>query len=385
MSLPPAVILGSATGGLSFARSLGRRGVPLWMLSSFRLVGELSRYARVMRLPISRYEPRVWLETLDRLADLGAQILFPLHDEYVLLVARNYERVAARYKILMPAVKTVHQIMDKKSQYEFVRAAGVCVPRTFYPETRKDLSNIAAQISFPCIAKPRISHIWRGALNLKARVADTPRALEHALADVPLSEFLVQEIVQGGEDQIYAYFGYWEKTRGEIAHVVVKKLRQYPPDFGDGALFETVDAAPVLELSRHVLGAFDFHGIADVEFKFDARRNIWYFIEINPRPAGMTEIAPRAGVDYAWLAYQALIGNSFMHDNTYQRGVRMVNEEIDPFAFLELRRRGSLTPMAWLQSLRGAQPMILAWDDPAPFLHGGWRIVKRALGNFRPL
>lgn len=385
MSLPPAVILGSATGGLSFARSLGRRGVPLWMLSSFNLVGEWSRYARVIHLPISRYEPRVWLDTLDRLADHGAQILFPMHDEYILLVARNYERVAARYKILIPDVKTVHEIMDKKSQYEIVQAAGICVPRTFYPETRADLPNIAAQISFPCIAKPRISHVWRSALNLKARAANTPQELERALENVPLDEFLVQEIVSGGDDRIYAYLGYWEKTRGESAHVIVKKLRQYPPDFGDGALFETVDAAPVLELSRRVLRAFDFHGIADVEFKFDARKNIFYFIEFNPRAAGMTEIAPRAGVDYAWLAYQTLIGNSFAHDNMYLRGVRMVNEEIDLFAFWALRQRGAITTSAWLKSLRGAQPMIFAWDDPIPFLHGGWRIVKRAFGNTRPL
>ena len=385
MSLTPAVILGSGTGGLSFARSLGRRGVPLWMLSASRFVGEWSRYARVIRLPISRHEPNRWLDTLEQLADQGARVLFPMHDEYVQLLARHYERIAARYKILMPAPKTVHQIMDKQSQYAIVQAAGVNVPRAFYPKAHADITNIAARISFPCIVKPRVSHVWHSTLQVKARVAHTPQALERALRDIPLREFLVQEIVPGGDEQIFVYLGYWDALRGEVAHVVLNKLRQYPPVFGDGALFETVNVSQVLQLSRTVLRAFDYAGIADVEFKFDARTDTWSFIEINPRAAGMTEIAPRTGVDYAWLAYCDLLEQPVARVNTYQLGVRMMNEEIDLLAFWELRRRRELKTMAWLKSLRGAQPMIFAWDDPLPFLHGGGRIVKRLFGNSRPL
>ena len=109
---------------------------------------------------------------------------------------------------------------------------------------------------------------------------------------------------------------------------------------------------------RQVLEAFQFTGISDIEFKYNTRTGTWSFIEINPRPAGLIEIAPRAGADLAWLAYRDLTGDPIPSRNRYRTGVRIVNEEMDPLAFWALRRRGDISISAWVESLLPALPPL---------------------------
>ena len=47
----PAVVLGASVNGLSFARSLGRRRIPVLMIDSLPYVGTHSRYANTIRAP----------------------------------------------------------------------------------------------------------------------------------------------------------------------------------------------------------------------------------------------------------------------------------------------------------------------------------------------
>ena len=42
---PPVVVFGASVNGLSFARSLGRRGIPVLLIDGARLIGTHTRYA----------------------------------------------------------------------------------------------------------------------------------------------------------------------------------------------------------------------------------------------------------------------------------------------------------------------------------------------------
>src|SRR5581483_9463268 len=186
--------------------------------------------------------------------------------------------------------------------------------------------------------------------------------------------FIVQEIVPGDDSSISVYNAFWNQA-GEVACAVASKLRQSPLGFGDGSFMESTMEEDVIELSRRFLRVFGFTGIVNAEWKRDGR---YYLIEINARAPSHVEIARHSGVDLAWIAYHALTTGYIPPQERYQIGVRIVNEENDWLGFLQQRGRGTMSTLQYLGSLRGAKPLVAAWDDPVPLYYGARRMVKRA-------
>ncbi len=86
-----ALVTGADYRGLGIVRSLGRRGIPVWVLKQDEhLVGSVSRYTcRSLRYPLE--DDRKQLDFLLDLAvreGLKGWVLFPTTDESVVLVAR---------------------------------------------------------------------------------------------------------------------------------------------------------------------------------------------------------------------------------------------------------------------------------------------------------
>ena len=62
---PPAIVLGGSVNGLSFVRSLSRRGVPTLLLDSEPLIGTYTQHAHVELLPAADEVPEAWVELLE--------------------------------------------------------------------------------------------------------------------------------------------------------------------------------------------------------------------------------------------------------------------------------------------------------------------------------
>jgi predicted ATP-grasp superfamily ATP-dependent carboligase len=199
---------------------------------------------------------------------------------------------------------------------------------------------------------------------------------------------MAQEVVPGGDDALFGYWGFRDEQGRERAWVTKRKHRQSPPLFGDGSFQETIDSPEVLDLTRRLLAAFDYRGFAGVEFKQDPRDGVFRLMEINPRSESGNQLAISAGVDLPWIGYRYLLGE--LTDETptpsVRYGVKFINEEWDLKSFLALRGEGKLTLRDWMRSLRGVRSFALgAWDDPMPFLVSAGRVgraaTRRALGR----
>jgi predicted ATP-grasp superfamily ATP-dependent carboligase len=376
---PLAVILGGSCNGLSFARSLGRRGVPTLVLESEPLLGNYTRYAKVIRLPPVEPFAEEWL-TLFRA--IGARlvapgILFSTSDIHSLWVSRHAEALAGAFRFLVPDRGTLERILDKRSQYEAARAAGVPIPAVHFPASVEEMDQVRATLPYPCLLKPYDSQEARVKLGAKVVVVGSETELRSAYERITRMgvRVMVQEIIPGEDSELFGYLAFWDDIEGERAWVTKRKLRQYPPGFGDGSLQETVEVPEVARLSRLLLRAFGYRGFVGVEFKRDSRDGSYRLMEINPRTVSGNELAIRAGVDFPWIGYQYLTGVP-PEPAAFRRGIRYVNEEWDVQAYLALRRAGVLSLGGWLASLRGVQAKAFAaWDDPLPLLVGLWRLL----------
>lgn len=376
----PAILLGSSVNGLSFARSLGRRGIPVLLLDSKRLYGSYSRYATFVALPDSEDEPDIWLDALLLVAARlpHKAVLFPTADPYVLLLSKHQEQLRPHFHFIVPGLETVEHVLNKRLQYTLAQSAGIPIPDTWFPETVSEVRDLAPMLPYPCILKPYQSYVGRRAVpGSKVWRINTASELVSAFERLSTASapFLIQEIVPGPESNLYGYLSFWDADGDELAWASKRKLRQFPPNFGDGSLQVAVDAPEVVRLSRRLLSVFNYRGFASVEYKLDPRDGTYRLMEINPRTVSGNQLAIESGVDLPWLGYQYLLDRP-LPSTGFRSGARLINEEWDIQAYFALRRTGQLTFGAWRRSFTGAHPAIAALDDPLPILMGLLRFLK---------
>jgi D-aspartate ligase len=381
---PPAVVLGGSVNGLSFVRSLGRRGVRTLLLDAEPLLGTYTRHGRVLLLPDPAKHANEWLELLEYLGSAFREpgVLFVTSDAYTVFVAEHETSLRRFFRFVMPSAETTEKIVNKRLQYDIAQAAGVPIPLTFFPGSVDEARECAGAVEYPCILKPYKSHLGRKKASGKVAVVESREQLLDSFAklNAPDTEFMIQEIVPGGDDGLYGYLGFWAENR-EIAWLTKRKLRQ-SSRFGDGSYQVTVDAPQVADLSRVLLKAFDYRGFVGIEFKHDPRDGSYRLMEINPRTVSGNQLAISAGIDFPWLGYQYLVSHpgTACEASPFRIGVEYVNEEWDLRAYLRLRKLGQLSLASWLRTLwRAPAKAIGAWDDPRPLLVLLWRLARAAI------
>ena len=384
---PLAILVGNGSvNDLSFARSLGRRGVPTLMLAGKRLLGSYTRHGLVIRMPALEESPAEWLELLELVASrlVTPGVLFATSDEHCLWVGRQAEHLCRTFRFLLPDAETLERIVNKRKQYSVAEAAGIYTPKTFYPESVVDVRRLLDTLCYPVILKPYQSHLARERLaNRKVLVLHSPEELlSEYVRCADVCPFMIQDIIPGGDDALFSYSAFWDEDGRERAWLTRQKLRQFPPTFGDGSFQRTVSAPAVADLSRRLLSAFKYHGLVGVEFKWDVRDETYRLMEINPRTVSGNQLAISAGIDLPWIAYRHLAGFKDAPAPPFQTQVKYVNEEWDVQAFWVLRKSRKLTFWNWIWSLQGTKAWALsAPDDPFPLLVGMWRFVSTLLGR----
>ena len=94
-----ALILGGAHGSLEIARSLGRRGIPVWLVTADNPLASLSRFVeRSLRWNGPREDDALtFLTDLVRSHGLDGWVLFAGSDDDVWFVAQNHAALSARF------------------------------------------------------------------------------------------------------------------------------------------------------------------------------------------------------------------------------------------------------------------------------------------------
>jgi len=389
---PPAVILGGDwANGLAFVRSLGRRGIPVLSVGKSRRPETRSRYGNTFIQPWHDGGEAALLEMLRRvgrrLPVRGAMIACA--DDYVLFLSRHRAALAAYYEIVLPDESTLEKLASKRFQYQLAQEAGVPIPQTFSPV--HDLDEIASRIDFPCIVKPEYSHLWteyRERADIrnvgKVLIANSRQELAKLgpiIAESGL-EWVAQELVEGGEDQLYALYAYFDRDSRLLAGFVRRKLRQWPVNFGSGCYSVGVREDEIVNLGVKLFQSIGYQGLTNTEFKRDAKDGKFKLIEINVRSAGQASLAIDSGIDLPYIAYQEILRKSVRPATTYKQGVKWINLLADIRAFLEYRRRRQLGLGQWLASLmRVRSCAYFAWDDPMPAVSMTFRAIRNAISG----
>jgi D-aspartate ligase len=368
-----ALVLGADYRALGVARSLGRRGVQVWVVAErAEPIATVSRYARrSQRWPPGDDQSRVrFLSELAAANDLHGWVLIPSADGTAALVARAHEELATYYTHTTPHWDVVRWAYDKRLTYELAERVGVPCPQTLRPG--RSLDGTLNQVQFPAVLKPAIKESANALTTAKAwRVedrADLDRRYVEACELLDPELLMIQELVPGGGAEQLSFAALC-RDGVVLASLTARRTRQYPADFGRASTFvETVDCPEVLEPSLRLVSELRYTGLIEVEYKRDPRDGVLKLLDINPRVWGWHTLCGKAGVDFPWLLWLLARGEDVPSPRA-RSGVRWLRFTTDtPTAVKELLGR-RLSVRDYARSLRRPrESAIFAWDDPVPGL-----------------
>lgn len=345
--------------GLAAIRSLGRAGIPVLALDHRSSpLGFRSRYAEAVRVPDPLEDERGFV---DAVAATGAPgVVFPTHDPPLNALARNRERLDG-FLFPFPSWDRLEAIQDKRHQLEAAVAAGVDIPDTLYPASALEASGI----DLPALVKPQHPDGFKRRYGTQAFRCETRAELERAYADAEPFGPIVQELVPGGDDELYSLGSYLRADGEPLGLFSGRKLKQVPPQVGTCRVGEAVWVQEVVDAGLRLLGELGFHGISQVEFKRDPRDGRFKLMEVNPRLWQWHGLAAACGVDLPLIAYRDLTG-----------------ERVEPVSMNGARRVWSIALMSGERPAVPRLPYVdavFARDDLKPGLVHAARLVRGAL------
>ena len=127
---------------LGIVRSLGRHGVPVWVLRAEHSLAAMSRYSkRSLPWPQTAEEEQVaYLAGLSRDHGLQDWALFPTGDETAALVARHHAELSEHYRLTTPSWTSTQLAHDKRLMYALATEVGVDRPWTYSPGQTREIS-----------------------------------------------------------------------------------------------------------------------------------------------------------------------------------------------------------------------------------------------------
>jgi D-aspartate ligase len=384
---PPAIVLGGEHNALSIARNLGRAGVQVYAINTSDALIRYSRFCSFIDVPGStQLGHEAWTAfLLGRESDfLKGAVLLAADDDSIKFIAEHRELLSTKF--LLDLSNPVAQLcmLDKLGTYLTARATGVPVPRFWLADTREQLENLEYELVFPLILKPLLGHEYRRKFGCIFAVASCFEELLGYFDRVHregIRTFLV-EMIPGADSNLCSYYTYLDENGNNLFDFTKRVLRKYPIYMGTSSYHITEHIPDVRELALALFRQVGLRGLANAEFKFDARDGRLKLIECNARFTAADCLLVESGLDLPLFVYNRITGDSQPIQENYRMGLRLWKPVTDLLAFRQLHRLGLLSFWSWIRSILHPQVFpVFKWNDPLPGFIGISRIIQSTLSG----
>jgi carbamoylphosphate synthase large subunit len=198
-----------------------------------------------------------FLAELKRLAvDEGAELLIPTVSEELPVVAAEWEaQDGPRIPAVISPYEAVHLANDKYLTSVQLSEHDVGVPRYLLPSQVQSPAELASQVGWPCLTKPRVG---RGGREVTVWTEEDWPAIA-ALDD----GYIVQEFVSGADYSPNLHLG----RDGDPVVVVLEKTKLKEGIVGNALEVERVVAPDVAGLAVSAARAMGLHGPLDIDVR----------------------------------------------------------------------------------------------------------------------
>lgn len=367
---PGVVLLGGAHGALAAARSFGRKGIPVVFVTDDHPLPKFSRYVtRSFGWPGAKAPDAVgWLQTLAQTHGLSGWLLVPCADDEVRLIAEHRDALREFFRVVSPGWDVLVRVCDKNQLVGVAAEIGLPFPRSYRVGSVAELA--ALDIVFPVVLKPAQRQTRNRFTQDKAWRADSldqlKRLYQEASGYVGQANVIVQEYIPGGGETQFSYAALWRQGQ-PVEELIARRTRQYPVEFSYSSTFvEVVSNEHVEALGRKLLSHIEFEGLAEIEFKYDTRSDLYKVLDVNPRIWTWFGLCSFTGSDLALLMWEDREPDSLPPPGK-QTARAWMHASRDVVAAMQLMLSGQLSVSAYLRSCcQKITFSSFAWDDPLP-------------------
>lgn len=320
------VLDGSQRASLAITRALGRAGIKVAVGESVQPnLAASSKYCHnsvTYASPIS--DPAQFEADIIKKVKTGCyKTIIPVTDVTSVLISRMCTALSHYAQLVMPEKETIEASLDKMGVCRLAKELDIPIPTTHFIDDMRQVREIASQLSYPVVIKPRYSWTFTKGRWVKAKVdyAFTPRDLiaKYYCAHHLLSFPMIQDLIVGPGQGIFVLMNRG-KPKAFFAH---RRLREKPLWGGESVLRESVPVDPVLQgYAVRLLEALNWHGVAMVEFKQDRAKSVPYLMELNGRFWGSLQLAVDAGMNFPCLLYDMITRGDIDTPERYRAGIR---------------------------------------------------------------
>jgi D-aspartate ligase len=388
---PHVILLDPYNAGLALARRMTRLGARVTAVESRPIVAR-SRGVRGIVEPYKQSGEK-WLELLGKLARESQEcVVLTGTDRASEWLVQAAGRMPANVRAFEHPDSAHLALMSKERADAVARSAGVRVPWTACVGSPDEFAAVAGQAPWPCVVKPVFSHKWRDRYGEKRAFFAVDEQAAELVASRPLADgvpMLLSQYIPGGDEDVEEAIVVRLADGSYPVSFGCRKLRQYPPGFGETAVGESSLLPETMALARRILDETGFVGVAGVETKRHAETDERWFLEVNVRLPGQWGLGDACGVQASPRVVAALCGRPLGPQPQLRAGVRFVQPDLDWHGVLPtlraapLRERAGLT---WrlLRPYFGARELgMLDPRDPGPLVALFGQFAGRRVARMR--
>ena len=228
-------------------------------------------------------------------------------------LAERADDIRVFSKLPLADVSAFKIFENKQLTHDFAKQLNIPVPKTFAPKTLFEATECLNQLAFPIVFKK----ITEGKNHIE--YAHNQETFFQYFNEFQATEegFVVQEFISG---QGAGYFALYDSgvLKQDFMHL---RLREYPIEGGAACFAESIDNEQLRLFGERILAAIQWHGVAMVEFKFDAKGEP-RLIEVNPKFWGSYDLCVAADADFAVPLIQLTLSPLPLPPPQYKRGLR---------------------------------------------------------------
>ena len=372
---PGVIVIGDHVQALGIMRSLGKHGIPLYLLHDKSLcIGRFSRYcSKFIKMPSLDNESDFisFLVKLTNKFNVNGYVLMPTNDAVVRILSKNKDLLESYYKVPTPHWEITKFSLNKELTYSLVVENGIPVPKLIHPKDVEELKKL--QVNYPVILKGIEGLDFYRKTGVKAFRANSldelKRIYKKISNTVDFSEIIIQEEIPGSTDLVYSFCSFFKYN--ELLGVWTgKKVREHPMGLGTATFAESVYVPEIVELGSKLLSAMNYYGISEIEFKKDPRDGKYKLIEMNARTWLWHSLAIRCGVDFPYMLYRDMIGDKISPVKSFKEDIKWVHIYTDLGVMIKEVLKGNLKIKDYFASLNSGEKefAVFSADDPLPFI-----------------
>ncbi|WP_135825772.1 carboxylate--amine ligase [Halorussus ruber] len=335
---PPAIVCNAHVTGLSVARALKARDVPVIALDrnekGVAPYSEAIDFAGRVTYPLDDEEGfREDVEALTAELDHEA-VAFGCMDEWVHAFSRTDPE-----GVVLPFAdrEIVDRVLDKESLYAVAEELGVPYPETYrIAETDPEATGgepgpagrdsatgresvpaaeAAERLDFPLVVKPALKRKFSEAVGTNVIEVADEAEFEDVVANAAAEgiRVMAQEKVPVERGADCSLASYVPESGDPVSFVGNARVR-YPLGYGTSCVVQRATGDAAREVEENALAVLEetgYYGISEAEFVYDYEREEYVLLDVNTRPWKWISLPVQAGANLPLAAYSDAVGEAY--------------------------------------------------------------------------